>query len=62
MDELTFFIHLSFRSVADVVYTIRDQVCKLRQQNKEVLKMLEEEISARQKLEALVKTKLGGNQ
>ncbi len=37
------------------MYSIRDQVFHLRQQNKELLKMLEDEIASRKKLEAFVK-------
>ena len=45
----------SFRNVADTVFSIRDQVVNLRRQNKEVLKMLEEEIAARKRLEIFVR-------
>jgi hypothetical protein len=50
------------RAVIETVYSIRDQVVHLRQQNRELLKMLEDEISSRKKLEAVVKNFMGGEQ
>jgi len=41
--------------VLDTVYSIRDQVARLGEQSKEMLRMLEEEIQARKKLEQFVK-------
>lgn len=41
--------------MAETVYNIRDQIVLLSQQNREVVKMLEEEINARKRLEAYVK-------
>ena len=48
---------LEDKSVVETVYSIRDKVVLLSQQNKEVLRMLEDEINARKKLESFVKTK-----
>ena len=47
--------------MANTVYAIRDQVMLLRAQNKEVVKMLEDEIAARKQLEAYVKTNIKGD-
>ena len=51
---------ISFRSVVDTVYSIRDQIVLLSHQNKEVMRMLEDEISARKRLEAFVRAHVGG--
>ena len=43
---------LHLRSIVETVYTLRDQVPHLAQQNQDLFRMLEEEIAARKKLEA----------
>ena len=43
---------LYLRSMVETVYTLRDQVLHLAQQNQDLYRMIEEEIAARKKLEA----------
>ena len=57
----TDFCTLFFRSVVDTVYSIRDQVSLLCNQNKEMFRMLEDEISARKRLEAYVRANVVNN-
>ena len=46
------FSMLHLRTIVETVYTLRDQVLHLAQQNQDLFRMLEEEITARKKLEA----------
>ncbi len=42
--------------MVDTVYNVRDQVLRLNQQTKDILKSLEDEVAARKKLEAYVRS------
>ena len=45
------------RTIVETVYTLRDQVLHLAQQNQDLFRMVEEEIAARKKLEAEMREK-----
>jgi hypothetical protein len=45
--------------MSDTVYALRDQVVLLRQQNKDVLRLLEDEVAARKRLETFVRAHFG---